>query len=259
MVKYNRRQPIDLTDSAEDKKGERLILPPAKEEIVEPVKEEIVEPVKVPETVEQAVPVTHEVKDAPKVEVVHHIPAWAKTLIALAVGVIITGVIAFWYAGKQTQTEPVKIQATKTQDLGAIKTFTASLKKTADATGTPYNVTTETIGGSYVLGITTYNPDKASDMYIDYELTKPEHAVDQATDDTAKKILEELKKDLPTVNKSIVVKDKEKVTMEIYKVEDKYHTVLLYDGEPFAYVVTDKDNVHTNYVTAKYVTEVAAE
>lgn len=187
-------------------------------------------------------------------------PKWIPYLGALlGILVAICGTVIYQVVANQHPQEDVKVTATTKSNQTDLKTFTANLKKTADATGTPYKVTTETIGGGYIVGVTTYNPDTATDMYMDYALAKPAKAQKQADDDTAKSIQENLKKDLPTINKSIKVKDKEKVSMETYKVGDLYHTILLYDNQPFAYVVTDKDGVSTNYVTAYYVTNVAAE
>lgn len=187
-------------------------------------------------------------------------PKWIPYLGALlGILVAICGTVIYQVVANQHPQQDVKVTTTTKSNQTDLKAFTANLKKLADATGTPYKVTTETIGGGYIVGVTTYNPDTATDMYMDYALAKPAKEQKQADDDTAKSIQENLKKDLPTINKSIKVKDKEKVSMETYKVGDLYHTILLYDNQPFAYVVTDKDGVSTNYVTAYYVTNVAAE
>lgn len=187
-------------------------------------------------------------------------PKWIPYLGALlGILVAICGTVIYQVVANQHPQQDVKVTTTTKSNQTDLKEFTANLKKLADATGTPYKVTTETIGGGYIVGVTTYNPDTATDMYMDYALAKPAKAQKQADDDTAKSIQENLKKDLPTISKSIKVKDKEKVSMETYKVGDLYHTILLYDNQPFAYVVTDKDGVSTNYVTAYYVTNVAAE
>ena len=187
-------------------------------------------------------------------------PKWIPYLGALlGILVAICGTVIYQVVANQHPQQDVKVTTTTKSNQTDLKEFTANLKKLADATGTPYKVTTETIGGGYIVGVTTYNPDTATDMYMDYALAKPAKAQKQADDDTAKSIQDNLKKDLPTINKSIKVKDKEKVSMETYKVGDLYHTILLYDNQPFAYVVTDKDGVSTNYVTAYYVTNVAAE
>lgn len=204
-------------------------------------------------------PVTYIVKE---VHVGEHkpMPKWIPYLGALlGILVAICGTVIYQVVANQHPQQDVKVTTTTKSNQTDLKAFTANLKKLADATGTPYKVTTETIGGGYIVGVTTYNPDTATDMYMDYALAKPAKAQKQADDDTAKSIQENLKKDLPTINKSIKVKDKEKVSMETYKVGDLYHTILLYDNQPFAYVVTDKDGVSTNYVTAYYVTNVAAE
>ena len=199
------------------------------------------------------------VKEVP-VEAHKPMPKWLPHLGGvLAILIAICGVVIHQVLQNQKPQENVKVTTTTASNQTDLKAFTASLKKTADATGTPYKVSTETIGGGYIVGVTTYNPDTATDMYMDYALAKPEKAQKQADDDTAKSIQAELKKELPTINKSIKVKDKNLVSMETYKVGDLYHTILLYNSQPFAYVVTDKDGVSTNYVTAYYVTDVAAE
>lgn len=193
-------------------------------------------------------------------QVIHVTPKWVKPLAAAMACIALFGAVLFVNkASSDTPTDAVAISKTHKEDQGNTKTFTAELKKTADATATPYTVTTEVIGGGYIVGITTYNPDKATEMYMDYALSKPEQPQDKLEDETAKKIESDLSKDLPTINKTIVVKDPTKVTMETYKQADNYHTILLYDGKPFAYVSTDKDNIHTNYVTSYYVTNVAAQ
>ena len=192
--------------------------------------------------------------------VVHVTPEWVKVLITLsAFALLLTGVAYMGRAFSDVPNNATSVTKTVKEDQGSTKEFTAELNKAADATGTPYAITTETIGGGYIVGITTYNPDKVTDMYMDYALTKPEVAQTPLADDKSKAIEADLSKELPTINKTIVVKDKSKVTMETYQHDDKYHTILLYDGKPFAYVATDADGVHTNYVTSYYVTEVAAQ
>ena len=193
-------------------------------------------------------------------KVVHVIPNWAKGLMIFAsFAILMTAVAYMGNVFSDTPSGAVSVTKTTKEDQNSTKEFTAELKKVADTTGTPYAITTEVIGGGYVVGITTYNPEKVTDMYMDYALAKPEVAQTPLTDDKVKSIETDLSKDLPTINKTIVVKDKSKVTMETYQHDDKYHTVLLYDGKPFAYVATDKDGVHTNYVTSYYVTDVAAQ
>lgn len=193
-------------------------------------------------------------------KVVHVIPNWAKGLMIFAsFAILMTGVAYMGNVFSDTPSGAVSVTKTTKEDQNSTKEFTAELKKVADTTGTPYAITTEVIGGGYVVGITTYNPEKVTDMYMDYALAKPEVAQTPLTDDKVKSIETDLSKDLPTINKTIVVKDKSKVTMETYQHDDKYHTVLLYDSKPFAYVATDKDGVHTNYVTSYYVIDVAAQ
>lgn len=192
--------------------------------------------------------------------IIHKKSKWVIPSIILATVGIITAVFMYLNAPTQVQNNIGDVvNTTPVKDLDSVKTFTAELKRTADQTGTPYKISTETIGGEYVLGITTYNPDNPKELYMDYMLLKPEHPEAQVEDDKAKAIKEKLKSELPTINKSIKVKVKEKVSMEVYKLKDHYQTVLLYEGKPFGYVSTDKDDVSTNYVTSYYVTDVAAE
>ncbi len=193
-------------------------------------------------------------------KVVHVIPTWIKGLLVFtSFALLMVGAAYMGNAFSDAPNSSISVTRTAKEDQDSTKEFTAELKKSADATGTPYTITTEIIGGGYVVGITTYNPDKVTDMYMDYALSKPEVAQTPLTDDKAKEIEKDLSKDLPSINKTIVVKDASKVTMETYQHDNKYHTVLLYDGKPFAYVATDKDGVHTNYVTSYYVTDIAAQ
>ena len=193
----------------------------------------------------------------------HKVPKWVlptMALLFLSLASVITLFVNQSSSEAQVATQQeVQVSRTPQSEQNTDKAFTAELKKKADETGTPYAVSTEQLGGGYTLGITTYNPNKTSDIYMDYAIKAPDEKQPVIDDDTAKKIEENLKKDLPTINVSIHVKDKDKVTMETYKLDDKYQTILLYDAKPFAYVVTDKDGMSTNYVTSYYVTDVASE
>lgn len=193
----------------------------------------------------------------------HKVPKWVlptMALLFLSLASVITLFVNQSSSEAQVATQQeVQVSRTPQSEQNTDKAFTAELKKKADETGTPYAVSTEPLGGGYTLGITTYNPNKTSDIYMDYAIKAPDEKQPVIDDDKAKKIEENLKKDLPTINVSIHVKDKDKVTMETYKLDDKYQTILLYDAKPFAYVVTDKDGMSTNYVTSYYVTDVASE
>ena len=168
------------------------------------------------------------------------------------------GLAGYFYMSQEKDTAVVQTLSTSEQT--AVSKFTAELEKIAIETGVPYKVTTQVLAGGYVLGLTTYNPDDPNNLYIDYSLAKPETTVDEATDDTAQSIKKELASQLPVINETITVKDKAKVSMETYKkAEGLYQTILLYDGKPFAYVETDENNVHTNYVTNYYVSDVAVD
>ena len=133
------------------------------------------------------------------------------------------------------------------------------LDKEASTSKTEHKVDISNVGGGYLLGMVTYYPNDASKSYIDYSLTKPEHSVDVVKDETSEKIENELKSKLPTINDTIKVKDKDKLTMETYKLDDgTYSTILLYDKKPFAYVTSDAELNMVNHVTTYYVSDVAA-
>lgn len=135
----------------------------------------------------------------------------------------------------------------------------SKLEDSVKSINTPTKVATEDLFGGYILGSTTYYPDDPQKLYIDFTIKPPKEKQPQADDETALKILKTLKSTLPKINETIEVKDKSKVTMEIYKQKSEYQTILLYDGKPFAYVSTDKDLVSTNHVTGEYVSKVAKD
>lgn len=133
------------------------------------------------------------------------------------------------------------------------------LEDSVKSVNTPTKVATEELFGGYILGSTTYYPDDPQKFYIDFTIKAPKEKQPQADDETATKILKTLKSTLPKINDTIEVKDKSKVTMEIYKQKSEYQTILLYDGVPFAYVSTDKDLVSTNHVTGEYISKVTKD
>ena len=133
------------------------------------------------------------------------------------------------------------------------------LTATAKGMDAPYKVEVEDLVGGYKLGKITYYPDNEAKRYTDASLHAPEKAEATDTSDTAKAITDELSKDLPTINSTIKVKDKEKVSFETYAKDDGYITILLYNKKPFGYVTTDKDGYKTNHVTTFYVSDVAAD
>lgn len=133
------------------------------------------------------------------------------------------------------------------------------LTATAKGMDAPYKVEVEDLVGGYKLGKITYYPDNEAKRYTDASLHAPEKAEATDTSDTAKTITDELSKDLPTINSTIKVKDKDKVSFETYAKDDGYVTILLYNKKPFGYVTTDKDGYKTNHVTTFYVSDVAAD
>lgn len=133
------------------------------------------------------------------------------------------------------------------------------LTATAKGMDAPYKVDVEDLVGGYKLGKITYYPDNEAKRYTDASLHAPEKAEAVDTSDAAKAITDELSKDLPTINSTIKVKDKDKVSFETYAKDDGYITILLYNKKPFGYVTTDKDGYKTNHVTTFYVSNVAAD
>ena len=133
------------------------------------------------------------------------------------------------------------------------------LTATAKGMDAPYKVEVEDLVGGYKLGKITYYPDNEAKRYTDASLHAPEKAEAVDTSDAAKAITDELSKDLPTINSTIKVKDKDKVSFETYAKDDGYITILLYNKKPFGYVTTDKDGYKTNHVTTFYVSNVAAD
>jgi hypothetical protein len=161
---------------------------------------------------------------------------------------------------KQEVKQEVK-QEEKTEDdsKSEKEKLQSKLEDSVKSINTPTKVATEDLFGGYILGSTTYYPDDPQKLYIDFTIKPPKEKQPQADDETALKILKTLKSTLPKINETIEVKDKSKVTMEIYKQKSEYQTILLYDGKPFAYVSTDKDLVSTNHVTGEYVSKVAKD
>lgn len=131
------------------------------------------------------------------------------------------------------------------------------LEAAAKATGKPYKISTSEIGGDYISGTITYYPDDSTKTYMESSIIAPEKPL-KPTDDTNANIIEyKLKTSLPTINNTITVKDPSKVTMATYKQkDDSYNTILMYNGKPFGYVTTDKDNNMVNNVTTYYIKKV---
>lgn len=134
------------------------------------------------------------------------------------------------------------------------------LKEGAEATKQPFNITATEIGGGYVFGNITYYPNDATKTYNDYSIISPKDAGQVSADTKVKEIEDKLRKDLPTINKTITVKDKNKVSFKTYKTNDNaYNTILLYDNTAFGFVKTDKDGAMTNNVTTYYIQNVAKD
>jgi|GEM_PF-5458755 len=191
------------------------------------------------------------------------------SVLLLLLSVVILGVGLFFYNKTSKQPQPQeqpapqveqKQEQPKEEDNTSEKDkLQNKLEESVKSVNTPTKVATEELFGGYILGSTTYYPDDPQKLYIDFTIKAPKEKQPQADDETALKILKTLKSTLPKINDTIEVKDKSKVTMEIYKQKSEYQTILLYDGVPFAYVSTDKDLVSTNHVTGEYISKVAKD
>lgn len=191
------------------------------------------------------------------------------SVLLILLSVVILGVGLFFYNKTSKQPQPQeqpapqveqKQEQPKEEDNTSEKDkLQNKLEESVKSVNTPTKVATEELFGGYILGSTTYYPDDPQKLYIDFTIKAPKEKQPQADDETALKILKTLKSTLPKINDTIEVKDKSKVTMEIYKQKSEYQTILLYDGVPFAYVSTDKDLVSTNHVTGEYISKVAKD
>lgn len=191
------------------------------------------------------------------------------SVLLLLLSVVILGVGLFFYnktskhvdqpEQPQPQIEQKQEQPKEEDNTSEKDKLQNKLEESVKSVNTPTKVTTEELFGGYILGSTTYYPDDPQKLYIDFTIKAPKEKQPQADDETALKILKTLKSTLPKINDTIEVKDKSKVTMEIYKQKSEYQTILLYDGVPFAYVSTDKDLVSTNHVTGEYISKVAKD
>ena len=152
-----------------------------------------------------------------------------------------------------------KKEPTKSTDVKPVDPQEAvkeKLETVAKATEQPYKINTAEIGGNYISGVITYYPDDSTKTYMDYSITAPDKPLATTADDKVNKIEYKLKTSLPTINKTITVIDASKVTMATYKQNDSYNTILMYDGQPFGYVTTDKDDNMVNNVTTYYIQKV---
>lgn len=191
------------------------------------------------------------------------------SVLLLLLSVVILGVGLFFYnktskhveqpEQPQPQVEQKQEQPKEEDNTSEKDKLQNKLEESVKSVNTPTKVATEELFGGYILGSTTYYPDDPQKLYIDFTIKAPKEKQPQADDETALKILKTLKSTLPKINDTIEVKDKSKVTMEIYKQKSEYQTILLYDGVPFAYVSTDKDLVSTNHVTGEYISKVAKD
>lgn len=153
----------------------------------------------------------------------------------------------------QTQADNISYDADEKK---VIKKLTSDAK----ATKQPFQVTAKSIGGGYILGNINYYPNDATKQYNDYSIEVPTKVTNPTQNDRVKQIEDKLKSTLPTINKTIHVIDKNKVSMKTYEIEpDIYDTILLYDNKPFGFVKTDKQNQMTNVVTTYYVQHVTKD
>lgn len=194
-------------------------------------------------------------------------PGLIVTVCGIALVAALIGVAAMTPSSKKStpsssaNAKVVKSLAKSSSTSSSKKSLSIEEQLTATAKGmdAPYKVEVEDLVGGYKLGKITYYPDNEAKRYTDASLHAPEKAESTDTSDTAKSITDELSKDLPTINSTIKVKDKDKVSFETYAKDDGYVTILLYNKKPFGYVTTDKDGYKTNHVTTFYVSNVAAD
>lgn len=194
-------------------------------------------------------------------------PGLIVTVCGIALVAALIGVAAMTPSSKKStpsssaNTKVVKSLAKSSSTSSSKKSLSIEEQLTATAKGmdAPYKVEVEDLVGGYKLGKITYYPDNEAKRYTDASLHAPEKVEATDTSDTAKAITDELSKDLPTINSTIKVKDKDKVSFETYAKDDGYVTILLYNKKPFGYVTTDKDGYKTNHVTTFYVSNVAAD
>ena len=201
------------------------------------------------------------------IAVVKRKPGLIVTVCGIALVAALIGVAAMTPSSKKStpsssaNVKVVKSLAKSSSTSSSKKSLSIEEQLTATAKGmdAPYKVEVEDLVGGYKLGKITYYPDNEAKRYTDASLHAPEKAEATDTSDTAKAITDELSKDLPTINSTIKVKDKDKVSFETYAKDDGYVTILLYNKKPFGYVTTDKDGYKTNHVTTFYVSNVAAD
>ena len=191
-------------------------------------------------------------------------PGLIVTVCGIALVAALIGVAAMTPSSKTStpsSSANVKVVKSLAKSSSSKKSLSIEEQLTATAKGmdAPYKVEVEDLVGGYKLGKITYYPDNEAKRYTDASLHAPEKAEAVDTSDAAKAITDELSKDLPTINSTIKVKDKDKVSFETYAKDDGYITILLYNKKPFGYVTTDKDGYKTNHVTTFYVSNVAAD
>lgn len=263
---------VKVSDSVEDVSEDI-------EEVVEPVVEDTSEPVVEVDTVHIDTPIL----DVPDVDeddieydvdleddVIDEKPVWYKrkgviigAVVALLLVLIgVTTVVTINMMHKKpdvTKTTKTQTSSSSSKVVDPVEQLTENLKAEAKKSGIDNNVEVSQIGGGYLLGAVTYYPNDARKSYVDYSITKPEKTSELVSDETSEKIEKTLKEKLPTINDTLKIKDKSKLTMETYKLDDgTYSTVLLYDKKPFAYVTSDTDLNMVNHATTYYVKDVAA-
>lgn len=269
---------VELSDSVEEVSEDI-------EEVVEPVVEDTSEPVVEVDTVytetliqdlsdveEDNIDddnIDYDIEDLED-DVIDEKPVWYKrkgaiigAVVALLLVLIgVTTVVTINMMHKKpaiTKTTKTKTSSSSSKVVDPVEQLTENLKAEAKKSGIDNNVEVSQIGGGYLLGAVTYYPNDATKSYVDYSIIKPEKTSELVSDETSEKIEKALKEKLPTINDTLKIKDKSKLTMETYKLDDgTYSTVLLYDKKPFAYVTSDTDLNMVNHATTYYVKDVAA-
>ena len=202
---------------------------------------------------EETIPTKSKIKELLKI---------TPTKIFVVAAIVISAIcliIGFYFMNLTKEKNKEHSTEQKIEQVANKEELKSTLEESTKSINAPTKVTTENLLGNYLLGATTYYPDDPKKLYIDFTIKAPKEKVKQADDETAKKIIETFKSTLPKINETIEVKDKSKVSMEIYSDGNIYQTILLYDGKPFAYINTDKNLVSTSHITSEYVVNVAKE
>ena len=160
--------------------------------------------------IEETIPTENKIKELLKIT-----PTKIFVVAAIVISAICL-VIGFYFMNLTKEKNKEHSTEQKIEQVANKEELKSTLEKSTKSINAPTKVTTENLLGNYLLGATTYYPDDPKKLYIDFTIKAPKEKVKQADDETAKKIIETFKSTLPKINETIEVKDKSKVSMEIY-------------------------------------------